>query len=185
MPQYATVARPYATGIFNNAREKELLAQWSQVLTALAVVAEHPVVANLIDDPQLSKEKLADVYLSLAKEVFPEAVKALGQRLSNTILLLMENKRLVALPDISNLYHMSLADYESVMDISVTSAFVLDEKQRKKIQQGLEKRFSSKVSIEYDEDRSLIGGAIIRTQKEVMDGSIKGKLDRLYNSLNS
>jgi F-type H+-transporting ATPase subunit delta len=185
MPQYVTVARPYAKAIFASARDMELLAQWSQVLTVLAIIAEHSVIINLVDDPKFSSDQLADIFISLSTEVVPDAVAALGERLSNVIFLLMEHKRLAALPDVADLYYQLLSEHEGVMDISVTSAFVLDKAQQQNIQKVLEKRFSSKVSIQFDEDSSLIGGAVIRTQKEVMDGSIKGKLDRLYNSLNS
>ena len=99
--------------------------------------------------------------------------------------LLLEEKRLSSVNDINKLYHNLLAEYKKVIEVTVYSAMPLNEAQQATFYKSLEKRFASKVSIEFQEDPLLIGGALVRSGSWVLDGSIRGKVARLDEILMS
>ena len=107
----------------------------------------------------------------------------LDQSGQNFIRLMAENKRLIALPDVLQLFQELVDNYRSLADVKVISAEPLTQKQQQNILQAMEKRLARKVKLNCSIDKSLIGGAIIRADDLVIDGSSRGQLNRLANEL--
>lgn len=180
-----TIARPYAKSIFNQAVIDDRLEQWSLVLQGLAWVTESDQLEALYNDPKVTDTVLIELIYDTLKEGISDAVAGLSDKLKNFLSLLLEEKRLLIAKDINQLYHNLLADYKKTIEIEVFSATPLDEAQQKAFYVALEKRFASKVSIQFQEDSSLIGGALVRSGNWVLDGSIRGKVSRLDEILMS
>ena len=87
------------------------------------------------------------------------------------------------LPAIEKLYVQQLALQENVLNVTVTSAYQLQDEEQLRLQEALKQRFQSGVNVEFTEDSDLIGGAVIRAGTWVMDGSIKQKLNKLKDSM--
>ena len=173
MSQALTLARPYARAAFALARDNGTLAPWSQALAFAARVAADPQVASLLGNPKLTD---ADAATLLAPD---DADDSFGRFLA----LLADNRRLALLPEIAGLYDELRLEAERVVKARVTSATELPASELETIKVALRKRFGRDVEIETAVDESLIGGAVIDAGDVVIDGSLRGKLDRLQSAL--
>ncbi|HEX6260437.1 MAG TPA: ATP synthase F1 subunit delta, partial [Woeseiaceae bacterium] len=72
---------------------------------------------------------------------------------------------------------------ENTIDVTVTSATILDESQKQAIAEALKKRLGRNVRLESELDETLIGGAVIRAGDVVIDGSLRSRLQSLSNAL--
>jgi F-type H+-transporting ATPase subunit delta len=173
MSQALTLARPYARAAFAIARDERDFPAWSQALAFAARVAADPRVAALLGDPRLSR---ADAVVLLSPEAANESV-------ARFLALLADNRRLALLPEIAGLYEELRAEAERVVKATVTSAAALPAGELDKIKPALRQRFGREVDVETAVDESLIGGAVIDAGDVVIDGSLKGKLERLQAAL--
>jgi len=173
MSQALTLARPYARAAFAMARDAGSLAQWGDALSFSAQVAGDPRVSALLLNPQLGQD--AAVGLLAPEGASEEYLRFLG--------LVAQAQRLALLPEMSGLYDQLRAEAEQVVKARVTSAAELAPAELDKIVAALRKRFGRQVEVTTAVDASLIGGAVIDAGEVVIDGSIKGKLERLQNSL--
>ena len=176
MANKTTLARPYATAAFNMALQKKALAAWDAMLQSAALLVEDKRVCLLLSDPSVTKQKLADFSCSVLSSV-------LDTEKRNFIRLLAENNRLPILPDIATLFTAYRAAEEKTLTVQVMSAVALDESYKKKLAAALTKRWQKQVSLQCTVDLSLLGGIIVKAGDDVIDGSVHGKLNRLYESL--
>jgi len=178
MSQTLTLARPYARAAFAVARDENAsssgaLVAWSQALAFAARVAADPRVDALLGDPRLAD---ADAVALLAPEQAGEAFRRfLG--------MLAGNRRLAQLPEIAGLFEELRAEAERVVKARVTSASALPAGELDSLKAALRKRFGREVELETAVDPALIGGAVIDAGDVVIDGSLKGKLERLQTAL--
>jgi len=175
MSQAVTLARPYARAAFAIARDGNAFAAWSDALGFAARVAADPQVAGLLGNPKLTD---ADAVTLLSSD---GASEAFGRFLA----LLADNRRLPLLPEIAGLYEDLRAEAERVVKATVTSATALPPAELDSIRAALQKRFGREVLVETAIDASLIGGAVIDAGDVVIDGSLRGKLERLQSALAS
>ena len=101
----------------------------------------------------------------------------------NFIRLLAKNKRLEVLPAITEQYEMLRAQFENELDVAVTSAAAMNTEQQAKLSSSLKTRFKRDVRMTTTVDASLLGGAVIRAGDLVIDGSIKGRLERMASEI--
>lgn len=178
MAELTTVARPYAKAAFQYANENSSLADWSDMLGFAAGVVQDEAFAGFLADPKSTAADQAEAFIKVGSEKLNEAGK-------NFIRLLASNKRLTVLPEIANLYEQLKAQKEMSVDVEVTSAFALTDDQANKLAEALKRKLDRQISITSTEDKSLIGGVIIRAGDLVLDSSVKGKLAKLAETLNS
>ena len=176
MAEKSTIARPYAQAVFELARTGRDYQTWSTMLQFAAVVTQDPAMAKYIDNPQVSKTTLAQLLI----EVCGNTVNEQGK---NFLQVLIDNKRLTVLAEISKIFEQLRAQAESRMDAEVISAFPLSDAQRQTISAGLKKRLGRDVNLVAKVDTALIGGAIIRAGDMVIDGSVTGHLEKLAYAL--
>jgi F-type H+-transporting ATPase subunit delta len=174
MAEVATIARPYAEALFAHADKTGALAQWSETLGRLAAIARAPEITQLLGNPKVSAAQLADLF-SATGELSPEA-KSLMQ-------MLTENKRIEALPEIARQFEALKAEREGAVDAQIVSAYALEGSELAVLVGDLERRFKRKIRPNVAVDQSLIGGALIRVGDQVIDGSVRGKLDAMRNGL--
>jgi len=176
MANTASISRPYARAVFAMAQEADDFQTWSDVLATVAAVVADDSVKSLIDDPRIGRDKLADLVTSVMQESLPE-------QCANTIRLLSHNGRLDALPTIAAQYEVLRAEAESTVDVQMVSARAVTKAQQKKVAAALEKRLGRKVKINVSIDETLLGGAVIRAGDLVIDGSARGRLEKLSSAL--
>lgn len=168
MAEIITIARPYAEAVFKLAREQGALAQWSDRLDTLAQVAGDAQVAAVIDDPNVQKEQLV--------ELFRAACGNADDAVTNFLRLLAKNDRLPCLPEIAGLYETYKRAEEGTRDGEVLSAFPLSDAQIAAITPELEKHFKCKLNLSVKVDADLIGGIVVTVGDQTLDASVRGKL---------
>jgi F-type H+-transporting ATPase subunit delta len=174
----ATIARPYAKAAFEYARDAGAFADWSQGLKTAAEIVADSRLAELTKSPQWSQADLVSIITDVAGT-------ALNPAMQNFVRVLAENHRLLLLPEISAHYEEFRADVENTVDVDVISAIALSDVQQDKLAVALSKRLKRKVRMQNSVDASLLGGAVVRAGDMVIDGSLKGRLQRLATELGS
>src|SRR5580698_9533891 len=173
--QAITLARPYARAAFELAQAEGALAAWSHALAFAAEVAKDPRVAALSTDPRVKPEQLVALHL-------PEGDKA-DSTFGKFLMALAEKRRLVLLPEVGALYETYKRESESQLLVKVTSAMALDAAQTELLKTSLTRRFKREIELETQVDPSLLGGVVIDAGSEVIDGSARGRLERLASAL--
>lgn len=167
-----TIARPYALAAFEYAQEKSELPAWESMLKMAAIIAQDTEMTLLLQRPGVSSKQLAELFCDLLS-------KEMSNERRNFIFLLSEYDRLTALPEIAELFIHYRAEHEKTMTVQVTSAVKLNEAYQEKLVQALTKRLKRKISLQCLIDETLLGGVVVRAGDWVLDGSIRGKLNRM------
>jgi len=177
MAELATIARPYAEALFRVAQSGNVAA-WSDLVSEMAAVAALPDVKSFASNPKLTDQQVVETFLSLLKtKPTPEA--------KNFVQMLVENGRLTLLPEIGEQFHALKNAAEGAADAEITSAFELTDAQVKDLVATLEKKFGRKLNPTVNVDKSLIGGVRVAVGDEVLDTSVRAKLQQMYVALAS
>lgn len=169
-----TLARPYARAAVSLAREQQKLPAWSAALGFAAAIAADDTVKSLLSSPATSTDA-AVALLSPESNVDADFVQFLH--------VLSANGRLPLLPEIAVLFEQARAEAEKVVNVKITSAAVLDDSETATLAAALRRRFGSEIALTKAVDPALIGGAVIDAGDVVIDGSVRGKLERLRTTL--
>lgn len=176
MSELSTLARPYAEAVFRMALGENDLAGWSSRLQSLALIVSDAQVARLIADPAVAADRVADLIVEVAGS-------DLGERGGNFVKVLAENDRLSLLPEIGAQFEALKANAEGTLEATITSAQELTQAQLDELVAGLKTRFNRAVNVQVAVDPELIGGAVIAIGDQVIDGSVKGRLQRMSFAL--
>lgn len=176
MAEPSTVARPYAEAAFKLADEKGELAKWSDMLAALAAVADDERVQRAVADPNLSDAKVAGLFISILSG-------KLSGDADNFVRVLAQNDRLTLMPEIRAQFEALKNEREGVIEAEVQSAFELSDAQLNDLVQRLEKKTGRKVRAKVNVDRELIGGVKVVLGDKVIDGSARAQLGALETAL--
>ncbi|TMP78481.1 F0F1 ATP synthase subunit delta [Pseudoalteromonas phenolica] len=177
MSELTTIARPYAKAAFELAVEKGNVEAWNEMLFFAGQVASDEQASSLLASIPTAAEQ-ADVFIKVCAEQLNEQ----GQ---NLIKLMAENERLAAIPAVAEIFAEFKAEFDKEIDVKVVSATELAAEQQDKLVAALEKRFARKVKLNCSIDETVVGGLVIKAGDTVIDGSVRGKLDRLAVSLQS
>jgi F-type H+-transporting ATPase subunit delta len=176
-------ARPYARAAFENAQDAQALPLWSELLQVAAAIAADPAMHRLLGpwNPQLRGEQKAELVAGLCRDVrggaeTPEAFVTF-------LRMLAEFHRLHQLPSIAVLFERLRAEAESVLRAELISAAAVTDVQRKRVTKALKAKFKRSVVLDCKTDASLIAGAVIRIGDRVIDGSARGRLNKLATAL--
>jgi F-type H+-transporting ATPase subunit delta len=170
--EITTIARPYAEAVFSRARETGQLDDWRDALATLAAITGDADMAEQVGNPNLPRERL-----SAGPDLSAEA--------RNLVSLLAANDRLIALPEIARVFEELVTRHEGVRQVQVLTAFDLTDATRDELAAALKKRLGAEVEMTVATDASLIGGVEIRAGDLVIDGSVRGALQKLATELQS
>jgi F-type H+-transporting ATPase subunit delta len=172
----ATIARPYAKAAFEEARANGHLGPWAQALAVASEVVSDPRVAQLISNPEVATGDLAQLVIDVSG-------RELSEHGRNFVRTLAQNHRLAYLPEIAVLFNGLKDAAEGVADVTVTSAVPLDQAQQQTLAQALARRLKRQIRLHCETDATLIGGAVIRAGDLIIDGSLRGQLERMSYEL--
>jgi len=171
-----TIARPYATAVFERAQETGEVASWSEALGLLAAIGGDPEFAGLIDNPNVPNEVARDIVLKVAGD-------ALSAEQGNLVKLLAENDRLVLMPQLSGLFEEMRTAQDGSRVAQIRSAYALTKAEQQQLSAVLAAKLGGSVELTVELDKSLIGGVEIRVGDLVIDGTVRGKLAKLATEL--
>jgi F-type H+-transporting ATPase subunit delta len=174
MAEIATIARPYADALFKAAgADAAGVASW---LDELAAVAGNEQLRQFAEAPQSSPAQVFDVITGVLKNALPE----MGQNFLRTVI---ENGRVAALPEIAAQFRVLKNAQQGRFDAVVYSAFDIEPSALAELSGVLEKRFGRQLNLQVQLQPELIGGVRVVVGDEVLDTSIKARLEQMKVAL--
>ena len=174
MAELATIARPYAEALFKSTRaDLTGAAAW---LDAIAAIAANRQLLQFADNPRASHQEVLDVIAGVVNMPLPDAA-------TNFLRAVIENSRLAALPEIATQFRALKNAQGGTLDAIVYSAFPIDAQALGGVAASLEKRFGRKLNVTVQDDPSLIGGIRVVVGDEVLDTSVKARLEQMKVAL--
>lgn len=177
MAELATIARPYAEALFKAVGEDDAVTL-SKQLDALGAITGHAEVRQFADSPKVQSKQVFDLVTGVAKV-------SLSPKVANLLHTVIENGRIGALQEIAAQFHTLVNANSGISDAKIFSAFALDSTQLASTVATLEKRFGRKLNAKVQVDESLIGGIRVVVGDEVLDSSIKARLEQMKVALTS
>ncbi|REL37226.1 F0F1 ATP synthase subunit delta [Thalassotalea euphylliae] len=177
MSELTTIARPYAKAAFEFAVEAKAVESWLEMLVFAAEVSKNDTITGYLSG-NASVEQAKEIFLGVCGEQLNEQ----GQ---NLVKVMAENERLLVLPQVAEQFAALKAEFDKEVTVDVSSAVELSADQQSNISAALEKRLARKVKLNCVVDASIVSGLIIKADDMVIDGSIRGKLDRLATTMQS
>jgi len=174
MADLATIARPYAEALFKaSGADLGATAAWLDELAAIAADAQ---LQQLADNPKTSVQQVFDLVCSVAG---PQ----LSATAQNFLRAVLDNGRLAALPEIAAQFQALVNAQSGVSDARVESAFPIDAAPLAEVVSTLEKRFARKLNATVVVRPELIGGIRVVVGDEVLDTSVKARLEQMKAAL--
>ena len=177
MAEIATVARPYAEALFRVAQTGSM-SSWSAVASELGQIGAHPDVLAFAGSPKVTSSQVAETIAYLVKSPLSDEAK-------NFIVMLAENGRISLLPEIAAQFVALKNASEGAADAAIHSAFELSDEQLAQLVATLEQKFGRKLNPTVTVDPSLIGGVRVVVGDEVLDTSVRAKLQQMHVALAS
>ena len=176
MAELATIARPYAEALFKSASAD--LAGTAAWLDELAAIASNVQLQQYAGNPGVTSAQTFDVVTGVAKSTLPEAAK-------NFLRAVIDNGRIGVLPEIASQFRTLKNAQSGSSDAVVYSAFALDSAALADLAVTLEKRFGRKLNLKVELEPELIGGVRVVVGDEVLDTSVKARLEQMKAALTS
>jgi F-type H+-transporting ATPase subunit delta len=178
MADIATIARPYAEALSKLASDADL-SNWSDALSELAQLASNPEVASLATNPNVATNQIVDLLLSGLKTKANDAI-------NQFVNVVAANHRISALPEIALQFEKMKTEREGAADVQITSAFPLDNASLDDLLVSLSKRFGGrKLRPSLTVDPELIGGIKVQVGDEVLDSSVKSRLQAMQAAMSA
>ena len=152
-------------------------AAQSQMNDFAATLNDSRDLREILENPSIPTEQKLAVLDGLAERL------GMMREVRNFIAVMMDHQRLDALDEIIAEYDRVADEDSGVAEAEVTSAFDLNDEDRRELETQVAKLAGSRVTVEYKQDKALLGGAIVRIGSTVYDGSVRGQLDQIKQSL--
>ena len=177
MAELATIARPYAEALFKACADKSAdLGGTVAWVEELAAIAANPQLRQLADNPNVSGTQVFDLITGVAKSALPETAR-------NFLRVILDNGRLDVLPEVAAQFRSLVNSKSGSSDAVVFSAFPIADAALAELGASLEKRFGRKLNLTVKQDDSLIGGVRVVVGDEVLDTSVKARLEQMKAAL--
>ena len=174
MAELATIARPYAEALFKaSTADLSGTAAW---LDELAAIASNAQLQQYAGNPNVTARQTFDVVAGVFKTKLPSAAE-------NFLHAVLDNGRLSVLPEIAEQFRALKNAQSGSSDATVYSAFALDAAALADLSATLEKRFGRKLNLHVELQSELIGGVRVVVGDEVLDTSVKARLEQMKVAL--
>ncbi len=175
MAELATIARPYAEALFKALSVSDMQSVSTQ-LGQLAQVAADPGLRAFADNPRSTVDQVFSVAGNATKV-------ELGAPVRNLLRVVLENGRLDAVPEIASQFKSLVSNEMGRYDAVIESAFPIDDDALRQVVEALEARFGRKLQARVVDRPDLIGGIRVSVGDEVLDTSVKARLEQMKVAL--
>ena len=177
MAELATIARPYAEALFKAAGTGAEPLRAS--LSSLAALAADEGLRRFADNPKVASVQVFDLIAGIALQ----KGLSLDSKVANLLRTVLDNGRLAALPEIATQFNALVNGQSGVSDATIQSAYPMSLVQIAETVEALEKRFGRKLNPTVDVVPELIGGVRVIVGDEVLDTSVKARLEQMRVAL--
>lgn len=176
MAELATIARPYAEALFQAANaDTAAAAGW---LDELAAIASNEQLRQYADNPKVTAQQVLELFTGVAKQSLPDMAR-------NFLQTVIDNGRVAVLPEIASQFHALKNAQAGTADAVVHSAFEIGSAALAELAQVLEKRFARPLNLSVVLQPDLIGGIRVVVGDEVLDTSVKARLEQMKVALSA
>ncbi len=175
MPAPSGSARRYASALFSIARERGTIDPWAEELGRLRALAANRDAMRVLNNPELG--------LDQKMRVVDAAAGPLSHETAALVRILLERKRVELLPALADAFNEQARAFRGIELATVTTAIPLEEADRQLITQWLSTRLGRSVEIEEHVDPEIIGGVVSRVGDQLIDASVRGRLEMLRRRL--
>ena len=176
MSSLTTLERPSAKAACELAQSEENLPAWDDMLTLASEMVTEKSMAVLLESPHISNEEVVKILTETAGDAFTG-------RFRGFISVVGASGRLSLLPQVTSLFRKFREEAENRLSVKVVSAVPLTEEQAGRLREALSRRMESEIELDNEIDKNVIGGAVIYAGDQVIDGSLRGRLEKLSTSL--
>lgn len=168
-------AKRYAEAVFDIAKSQNSFDRWGQDLTAMTRVLDDPELSRLLSSPAVA--------LTVKEAILAKALPGLSTQAANLAKLLLRRGRFALAPQLDGYYRRMLNEYRGIAIAEVVSAVPLNDDELESVASRLSAMTSKKVIVEPVVDPSIIGGIVARIGDQLLDASVKGRLEALKKRL--
>lgn len=172
----STTARRYAEAAFEIAERDGTVDAWREQLERVATATSDDSVVRRLEDPNIPIEARLDAFRTL---LGPKMLPPMG----NLLGLVLRRRRLEMLPGIAREFRRLYNRREGIVEAAATSAAPLDESELAALRRRLEQITGGKIELQTSVDPALLGGVQVRLGDLLIDGSVRGRLERLRSRL--
>ena len=172
------VSKVYGDALFETAMEKGVLSDWYEEVQALrGIFAEHADLAQFLNHPQITKDEKVKVVENIFRGRISEG-------LLGFLVIVIEKGRQNDMLPICDYFINRVKEYKKIGVVRVTSAVVLSDEQKKRVEEKLLATTQYvDLEITYEVDEELLGGLVIRIGDRVVDSSIRTRLEEVKREL--
>ena len=171
-----STARRYAEASFEIAERDGTVEQWMEQLSIVARIAADPSTVRRLENPQVPFEvRLNALHAALGEDMLPQ--------MGNLLALVLRRRRVESVSRIAREFRRLYNQRAGIVEASATSAAELDADELAALRGRLEQMTGGRVDLETHVDPALLGGIQVRLGDQLIDGSVRGRLERLRNRL--
>jgi F-type H+-transporting ATPase subunit delta len=175
MSEAKTIARPYVQAAFEVAKSQADLKGWSALIHSLSNLMANADVFAVVSSPRVKCDQIEALMLQLLGQ--------LDKQKTNFVRVLTQSGRLTVVAEIAEMFEILRAEAEKSAQVTISSAFVLNDVQQQKIAAALKVRLGCDIKLSCDVNKALLGGIVIRMGDKVIDGSANTRLAELAYAL--
>lgn len=176
MAEFATLARPYAEAVIALAKDGGTFDNWSNDLQFLAAVVQTPEFIQVINNPRVDDATLTRLLLDISEGQVSDLAK-------NLVRVLIDNGKIRLMSYIATEFDKLKAQHQGYIKVDILSTYDVTPEQQQALQTALQQRFGKAVQMNMRTDEALIGGWLIRAGDQVIDASVRGRLQQLGQQL--
>ena len=174
----ASLAGRYASALFGLARDERQIDAVSRSLDSISrALAESPDLKDLVASPMVGREQTGEVFAALAPGLGLDPIT------SNFLGVIARNGRKRELPAIIRAFKRIAAEHRGEITAEVLSAHPLKDDQIAALKSQLRTRAGRDVAIDAQVDPSILGGIVVKMGSQMIDASIRTKLNRLATAM--
>jgi F-type H+-transporting ATPase subunit delta len=178
MAELATIARPYAEALFKALAGSDAQALKAQV-SGLAALASDEALQRFADNPRVAPQQVFDLVTGVAQGQGMH----LDAKVANLLRVVLDNGRLGAFQAIAEQFGALVNADTGVSDATIHSAFAIEGAALADVVAALETRFKRRLNAKVEIDPGLIGGVRVVVGDEVLDTSVKARLEQMKVAL--
>lgn len=173
------VAKRYAEALFEASLEVDKLNEFnSEIKFVSDVFEENPKLKMIFEHPKLSKAEKKDIL----NELFKDKVST---EILNLCYIMVDKGRSKNIKGVSEEYTKLANKKQGIVEAKAITAVAMTDEELQSLQTTLSKKLDKKVSLSNTIDNTVVGGVVVEVEGKIIDGSIKGKLNDIYRSLNN
>jgi len=170
-----TYSRPYGEAAFKIALEDNVITLWSDHLKTLSVVVANKEIKAVLADPKITLDSCAKLLLGF--------LDTTNVNLRNFISLLLDNKRIFYMKEISDIFETMKSNHNNVCVVEVETSYKLSTNQIQSLKDLLKNKYKSEIEIEQIINADLLAGIKVKVNDEVIDLSLQNRFNQIKQQL--